>query len=245
MTTLNQIVAVEAGAKNTGESALTAFYHALSKHEQWTGLAKTYAPRDEDGERLPSEGTLVQLNGYELLGDLANALTRMFDVTATKDDGNTRARADVVVDGEVILSQVSVPTLLYLEKKLDVLATTVLKRLPVLAPDTKWTWDEDQSLHRSEPVLTTRSKKIPRNHEKAPATDKHAAQVEVYFEDVVVGDYTRTDFSGAFTAKEKKSLLDKVQKLAAAVKQAREQANMAVVEDVNIGKKVFEYLGWI
>jgi len=91
-------------------------------------------------------------------------------------------------------------------------------------------------------VQTTKTKKIPRNHVKAEATDKHPAQVEVYYEDVVVGYWRTVKFSGALPASRVKELLDRVDKLQQAVKFAREEANNSEVTDQHIGDRFFAYL---
>jgi hypothetical protein len=244
MTRLNQIVAIEKGAKATGEGALTRLYHNFQRQAQWGGLIRTYVPKDDDGDKLPPESTLVQIKGAPALKTAARELARLLDVTATKDMGNTVARADVVVDGVMILTQVSVTTLLALEKKLDILRTTVLSKIPTLDSADTWEFDDNEQVYRSVPVGTIRTKKIPRNHVKAAATDKHPAQVEVYYEDVNVGTWTTTKLSGAFSSARKAELLEKVAQLAEAVKKAREEANSVTVEDVKIGDRVFEFLGW-
>lgn len=72
-------------------------------------------------------------------------------------------------------------------------------------------------------MRTVRTKKVPRNHVKAEATDKHPAQVDVYYEDVPVGYWTTVKFSGALPARRVNELLDRVEKLQQAVKFAREE----------------------
>lgn len=241
---LNQVVAIEKGAKTIGEQAVTGAYHQAQKLGPWSGVIRTYQPKDDDGDRLPSESTRVQVKGQDVLNSVRLNLGRLLDVTATKDEGNTQARADVVVDGEVVLSQLPVPTLLYLEKKLADLQNSVLRSLPVVDPADSWEWDENQGVYKAEPVETVRTKKVPRSFTKAPATDKHPAQVEVFTEDVAVGTWTTTKLSGAFTETRKAELLAKVQRLIQAVKAAREEANVTEVRDVRIGEAVFDYLGW-
>jgi hypothetical protein len=241
---LNQVIAIEKGAKATGEASLTAAYHAAQKLGPWNGVTRVYQPKDEDGDTLPPESTRVQFKGQDLLNSVRLNLGRLMDVTATKDEGNTQARADVIVDGELILSQLPVPTLLYLEKKLGDLQNSLLRSLPVLDPADDWNLDENQGVYKSEPVQTVRTKKVPRAFEKAKATDKHPAQVEVFTEDIPVGTWTTTKLSGAFTETRKAELLEKVRRLIQAVKEARELANVTEVRDVRIGEAVFDYLGW-
>jgi hypothetical protein len=60
----------------------------------------------------------VQVKVGEVIRQTAAALTRLFDVTATKDWTNRTAVADVTVDGETMLSGVPVTYLLFLEKQL-------------------------------------------------------------------------------------------------------------------------------
>jgi hypothetical protein len=167
----------------------------------------------------------------------------MLDLTATMDAGNQAARADVVVDGAVVLTAVPVTTLLTLEKKL-VDYVTLVGKLPVLDPSETWTYSDNSESFQTTPSAKTRSKKVPRNHVKAAATDKHPAQVEVYYEDVVVGDWTTIQFSGAIPEARRRELVEKATKLQAAVKVAREQANMTDTPDVKIGDAIFAALGW-
>lgn len=189
MTKLNQIIAVEKGVKSAALRELAETQNLLQKPSLLAGITRTYQPKDEEGEQLPPEATRVQVKSEEVLRQTAATLTRLFDVTATKDWANRTAAADVVVDGETILDDVPVPYLLFLEKQLADLLTFV-KRLPVLDAAEAWGFDDSPDTWRTEPVRTIRTKKVPRNHVKAEATDKHPAQVEVYYEDIAVGYWT-------------------------------------------------------
>lgn len=240
---LNQSIALLKTGKSEGESALTKAYHAIQKTPLLAGVSKTYSPRDEDGEQLPAEGTRLQLRVPEIMAEAVGPLTRLLDLTATVDAGNQVARADVVVDGSVILSGVPVSTLLFLEKKLVDFAAFVA-RLPVLDAAETWMDGDDGLSYKTVPSSKVRTKKVPRVLEKAAATDKHPAQVEVWYEDIVVGDWTTVTFSGAITQRRQRELAAKVSKLQQAVKVAREEANATVVDDAKIGAAIFDFLGW-
>ena len=151
------------------------------------------------------------------------------------------AKADVVVDGQALLKDVPVAYLLFLEKQLVDLHTFV-RKLPVLDASESWEYDSSADCYATEPVQTVRTKKIPRNHVKAEATEKHPAQVEVYHEDVVVGYWRTIKFSGALPAKRVSTLLERVEKLQQAVKFAREEANNTEAVDKHVGDRVFGYL---
>lgn len=241
MARLNQIIAVEKGVKSRSFQELTEAHQKLQKPALLAGLARTYRPRDDEGEQLPPESTRVQVRAEELIRETGAILTRLFDVTATKDWANCVARADVVVDGVTLLSQVPVSYLLFLEKQLSDLHTFV-KKLPVLDAAETWNFDASADCYATEPVQTVRTKKIPRNHVKAEATEKHPAQVEVYYEDVIVGFWRTVKFSGALPARRVTELLERVEKLQAAVKFAREAANNIEAPEQKLGEKVFQYL---
>jgi len=240
---LNQIIALEKGAKAAGEGALTQLYHNVQKTGPMSGIARTYKPKDDEGDQLPPESTKLQLRVTELLRAATGPVGRLLNLTATKDAGNQVATADIVVDGVVILSHVPVTTLLALEKKLVGFANVVSK-IPTLDPSEEWQWDDAANSYRTRATDTVRTKKIPRNHVLAEATDKHQAQVQVYNEDVIVGKWSTIKYSGAIPETERAALAEKVAKLRAAVQVAREEANLTTVPDYKIGDKLFEYLGW-
>lgn len=79
-------------------------------------------------------------------------------------------------------AQVRVPYLPFLEKQLTDLHTFV-RKLPVLDAAESWNLDPSTDCWKTDPVRTIRTKKVPCNHVKAEAAEKHPAQVEVYFED--------------------------------------------------------------
>lgn len=241
MAKLNQIIAVEKGIKSESMRELTDAHQLLQKPALLSGISRTYRPKDEEGEQLPPEATRVQVKTEEVIRTTVQVLTGLFDITATKDWANGLAKADVVIDGKTILSQVPVSYLLFLEKQLADLHTFV-KKLPTLDASETWTFDTSTDSWATEPVQTSKTKKIPRNHVKAEATEHHPAQVEVYYEDVVVGYWRTIKFSGALPATRVNELTERVEKLQQAVKFAREEANSIEVQDQKVGAKVFEYL---
>src|SRR5579883_2811191 len=105
MARLNQIIAVEKGVKGQSAQELAEAQSALQKPTLLAGISRTYRPKDEEGEQLPPESTRVQVKADEIIRRTVESLTRLFDVTATKDCANCLAKADIVVDGETILAQ--------------------------------------------------------------------------------------------------------------------------------------------
>jgi hypothetical protein len=241
MPKLNQIIAIEKSVKNECNTAITAGYHELQKTALFAGIARTYTPKDEDGERFPPENQKVQKLAQDLLGFTADAMTKYWDITLTKDASNQKARADVVVDGAVLLKDVPVTFLLFLGKQLIDLATCV-KKLPVLDPSEAWHHDAATNAWKTEPASTSKMKKVPRAFTKAAATKEHPAQVDVFNEDVVIGNWSTVKYSGALPQKRITEILERIGKLQDAVKFAREEANATAATELHIGKQVFGFV---
>jgi hypothetical protein len=222
--------------------ALTQVHHGLQKQVLLAGISRTYQPKDDDGDQLPPESTRVQLVAEDKVDEVRGILTKLYDIVATKDYANTEARADIIVDGKVLLGAVPTTYLLFLEKALVDLHT-VIKKLPTLDPAESWARDTTTGgAYRTEPTRTVKTKKVPKNWVKAEATDKHPAQVEIFHEDVMVGTWTTVKFSGAMPQDRVNELLDRVETLQQAVKFAREEANTTEVKDVKVGETLFNYL---
>ncbi len=241
MAKLNQIIAIEKGTKSETSRVITDSYHFLQKEALLSGISRTYKPRDEDGDQLPDENSKVQVKVQDEVKKFTTALTKLFDITLTKDSANSEARANIEIDGKVLLTNVPITTLLFLEKQLVDLHTYV-KKLPTLSPAEEWKFDNATNVFRTESFKTTKTKKVLRNHVKAQATDKHPAQVDVFSEDCVIGDYSTTRFSGALPAKDVSEFLTRVEQLQRAVKFSREEANSIDAPEQQCGQKIFDFV---
>lgn len=238
---LNQLIALDKTVKAEANQAFTGAYHTVQKTPLFAGITRTYQPRDDAGEKLPGEGSRVQVTVPDVIKNARAAMERLMDLTATKDRTNQDARADIKIGETVIAEGVPVSTLLFLEKQLVDLATFV-KKMPLLDPAEQWSPSDQAGVWVTDPKITARSKKVPRNHVKAKATDKHPEQVELYHEDVVVGDWTTKILSGNIPAKQAQAYLERITALTQAVKIAREEANLTAVTDLKIGPSIVGYV---
>lgn len=241
MTKLNQIVSVEKGVKNRIQTAVTELYKEAQHPALFEGFNKKYKPNEEGGETFPSENKKVQKTAHDVLQQAASSLTEIFDVTASKDFANCHALADVVVDGKVLLSKVPATYLLFLEKQLTDMHTLVAA-LPTLDSAETWAWDQNANLFKTEPTTTGRTKKVQKALVLYPHSDKHPAQTQLITEDVNIGTWEQTKFSGAIPANNKTQLLAKLETLSKAVKFAREEANTVDAPTQSVGTKVFTWL---
>lgn len=242
MTKLNQIIAVSNGRKASCTAAVTELYKLLQKPELFSGLERKYQPLDDEGEKLPSETKIVQKKVGEVLSEAQDHLVELFDIIAIQEYANCEAKADIKVGEQVIARAVPVSYMLFLEKQLDNIKSIVSK-VPVLSTDVKWSKSQsDPSVYITDVVTTTRTKKVPKAFVKAPATDKHPAQVDIFTEDVLVGNWNKVDISGAVSIKERDTMLKKVDSLRDAVKAAREEANSIEVKKIDIGRLITNYI---
>lgn len=241
MPKINQILAVEKNKRTVLHKEITELHRQTQQPALMTGHQKTFVPKEEDDETYPPEERKVQILHQDALDDVSDRLASLMDVTATKDWSNCKARADVVVGGEVFLKEVPVTYCLFLEKELTDLQTFVSKMVE-LDPAQNWTYDANSGQYRSDSTTTHKTKKLQKPIVLYDATPEHPAQTQLITEDVVIGHWTTTHFSGAIPRPKKRHLLERIQELHDAVKFAREQANSLEAEEPRIGKKILGYI---
>jgi hypothetical protein len=246
MAKLNQINAVEKGMKTRVYEAVTEAHKQLQKDDLFNGITRKYRPKDDDqtkptGEVLPDESKAVTLRVANVIKETGDKLVELLDVSAVRDWANCSARADVEVNGKVLLQQVPVTYLLFLEKQLNDMHTFV-KKLPTLHAGESWSFDEAQDLYATKVTESTRTKKITRPLIMAEATREHPAQVKEVTEDVLVGYWATTKYSAAMPASQVNAMLTRVEELQRAVKFAREKANETVCEKIEVGRSVIDFV---
>lgn len=240
---LHQLIAVEKTVQKTGEDAFTRAYQAAQKPEPFTGIIRTYQPLADDGFVFPGESKKVLATSENLLSSAQSALEQLFDHVASKDNANRFATADIVVNGVTLATAVSVPTLLWLEKRLVSIREFLLK-LPTLDPAESWTLDEANGVWRSETYKTVKQNKVTKFRVPAggEATKEHKAQIVQYQEDEIEGTWSTVKLSGAMPANRRNALIHRTDELAKAVKVAREEANSIEVTPVSIGNSLLNYM---
>lgn len=205
------------------------------------GFTKVYAPLEAEGDTFPDESQPVATTVSKTLDGVEAALGKFINAAVQKEISNTSATADVVIDEEVLLKDMPATALLNLEARLGEFRS-VVALIPTLDPGVRWTYDEANGVYVTEPAEQYRTKKVPRAQVMYEATVEHPAQVEQYFEDVRVGELTTIQFSGRITAVAKEGLLERVDALARAVKQARQRANDTEATNREVSEAIFEYL---
>jgi hypothetical protein len=239
---LNQLIAIVTGEKTSTQKKITELYKRVQHGDLFSGISRTYIPKDDEGERLPSENKKVQVTAEEVLESARNILRPFWDLLLTQDDCNCSAKADITIDNNVLVSEVPVTFLLFFEKQLVDLRTLV-EKIPTLDPAEEWRKPAGDIYNVTGPIETLKTKKVPKNHVKAEATKEHPAQVEVYHEDVIIGTWKTFKYSGALAPADKAKMLERIDILIKATKVAREEANNEEVTNMQDKmKKVFDYI---
>lgn len=238
---LHEVVAVRKGVKSRVYSEITTLHRGSDKADLFNGLLKEYTPKDEAAETLPPESKKVQKIVEDLLKQTAKLQAEAWDIEATQEYGNQTAKADLVVGGQTLLTNVPVTLLIYLEKQLNDLRTFVAA-LPTLDSDKDWEADPNSKLFRTKPVRTHHTGKVEKQVVVVQATKEHPAQWTTVKDDVTIGYWDKCFFSGALPVPRKEALVERIDKLQIAVKEARSRANGTEVERMKIGDAVFGYL---
>jgi hypothetical protein len=229
---LHEAIAQRKGEIGRNKARLTDAYQGFQKPTIFNGFVKTYKPVDADGEQLPGENKRVQRNVSANLNSIRESLNTLWDVHSSVERGNCDARGDIVVNGETILADVPVTSLLFFENQLTDLRTTV-EKIPTLSPDFIWTKDENDGLYKTDVVTTHRNVKSQRAIVLYDATPDHPAQTSLIEEPKLAGYWHGVQHSIAAPATEKAALLSRVETLLDAVKAARARANSSEAPTVD------------
>ncbi|HEY1700808.1 MAG TPA: hypothetical protein VGG75_13935 [Trebonia sp.] len=248
---VHQLLAIIGGLSTDAETSLARLTHILGTKELFSGMEKKSRLADEPdkdnkGPRrkvTPDQVTRVRYTAVQAMDDAAKLLTGKWDTALTLDTAQGAAKADVVVDGDTVLTGVPVRHLVYLEGELTKLQTLVTA-LPELDAVQDWTDEnaEPGQWRSRVPQEGDKKEKVMFNWHRGNGTDKFQEQVDVTTRDQVVEYNSTVNYSGALPRQRKALLLERLSKLRTAVKMAREEANSATVTPLNEGADIF---GWL
>ena len=241
---LHSILSVEPDKKGVAEKILNESINTFSKkHDHFNGQLRKYAPvNDGDTELFDDEKKLMVTTVKEKLEYTEKAIIDLIDVLYQKEQTNTLAKCDLVVDGVVLAKDVPATVLLNLENRFKAIRQ-MYTEIPTLSPDEEWSKDDTQdNVYKSKPKVTYKTKKVTTPFVLYPATDKHPAQVKEAVEDIRQGSWTTFKWSGMLSPSEKSVLLGRVDNLIQAIKLARVKANDQEAATCKIGSVLFDYI---
>jgi len=237
----SQILAVERGIKSKAQKGSTELFRALQAPQLFAGFTKNYVPLEEGTEAFPLETQRVQMVMADVEADYRQAEVEAITVTSTKNHGNTIIKADIVVDGVLILKDIAPPDLIDIGNKLkDVY--TFYSKAPTLDPAYDWDWDASLGVWKTPVAKSHRGQKVQRPIVLYDATEHHPAQTAMVSEDIIVGHWHTTKFSGAMPLPLKKKRLARIVQLQKAVQFAIQEANAQPIKDVRSGVSIFDFI---
>lgn len=251
MAKLHEVLAIEADlegkAKRIIEEATNTF---KSKPHLFQGKLRTlslFAGDDEvsksAAEAAERQEQVLVTTVQDKLAYLWESLIGHWNAVAQKEATNQTAKADIVVNGVTLLTDVPVTLLLSLESKLKLLRG-IYEVVPTLEPNIHWTDASDvgPNVKRAPETKTLKTAKVTDYKTVAAPTDKHPAQVVQVQKDVNVGAYTQSITSGLITPAQKSVWLARIDDLLRSVKQARQRANEAQLVTVRPTELLMKYI---
>lgn len=237
MPKLHELLAVE------GELASRVDFKGLkelfAQSQKFLGQVRKYRPLEDNGKTQPDEITNLSTTVETEVRQLFKVFADWADTSLQKEVTNMRTNAVIELDG--VKFELPAPALLNLESKLANLRS-VLEAIPVNDTTERWEWDAESQTYVSAPRVTYRTEKVPKSIVGYEATDKHPAQVQWYTEDVRVGEWTTIIRSGMISPSKKREVLQRLDKIAAEVKKARQRANDVEVVEVKLADTLLKYV---
>lgn len=243
----HELLAVEGQLKSqsaTTRADLKATFE--KKRHLFEEKRSTFVPVEEGAPPVVEQQSDIQTNVHDELKWLASLWSKAIDVSLWVAVGNQTAKADVVLDdGTTLLTAVPATALLELEKRANEILE-LAKSIPTLDPAKGFREAPDRGAHiyAAREVTKTRTKKTQRPLVLYPATPEHPAQTQLVVEDVLTGRVTEQEWSGLITPARKGEIINRVETLARAIKQARQRANENDLgtDGPKAGKAIFDYL---
>ena len=179
----------------------------------------------------------------ESLNYMACVLGDYWDVMYQKEATNQVAKSDIVLDGQVLLKDVPVTFLLCMENRMKDIRP-VLEAIPTLSPGVDWKLDSAYGnyIYKAPVTNDVKTKEDIDYRIVVQPTDKHPAQVVQTKQQFNIGQYARTEWSGLISSAEKAVLLDRFDKLARAIKEARQRANDVEAVTTKVADKMLTAL---
>lgn len=233
MAKLHELLAVEGQLKGQAKATGTELRATFEKKRHlFEEKRVTFHPSGEGQEPKTEQQSDLQSKVPDELAWITEIWAKAMDVSYKVAVANTLARADVVLDGATILTNVPATALLELEKRLGEAQELVLA-VPTLDPAKGFQLDADRGkdVYRARERSGERTKKVQQPIVLFPATPEHPAQTQLISVDIPVGRVVEQEWSGLVTPAQKGDMLSRVEALRRAVKQALTRANAVEVPE--------------
>lgn len=243
---LHEILAVEKSLETVAKKLLAESKKTMGKPQLFTGTNKQLKLFDDSLSHLETTDTVtLDTTVNENLEYTLDEVSKYWDAVAQKDLANQSACADVIVDGDVILTDVPATTLLGLESKLNEIRK-LFDSIPTLQPGKEWIIDEGNGKANvymtSTPEIRHKTETVIDAKVLYEATKEHPAIVKEFSKVNVVGQSEIVTWSGMVSPYTKAKWLSRLEKVLVAVKQARQRANKQKVDIIEVADPIFKYI---
>ncbi len=254
MTKLHEILAVEPDLEGTAKKIVKETERTFERAELFLGFDRTWEMFAEADQREtpPAERQRMETTVGERLDYTAKHLTKYYDGVLTKELANQEAKADLAMDGKVLIKDAPATFLLGLETKLKSLRE-MYGRIPTLPMGKEYV--ADLSIHPNawrakDPEIRYKSRKTFQHKVLVPAQfpkegeggTSLPAQIERWEENENVGQSTKNLWFGSVPSAEKAAILARLDALIQACKRARQRANDIEIKRQNVCRALFQFI---
>lgn len=245
MGAIHELLAVEKDAEKETGTAINELVELFKKTPMFLKAHKSLKMYDDNvAPDFPEEFKEMSAKVLECLDRFKQVSGNYYDIIYQKGKSNQSAKADVIIDGVIIIKNVPVSVLLDLESKLSK-ARQVYESIPVLPAGNEWEKDEslgDGIYKLVHDEKTSKTEKTFKHKVLCEPTPHHPAQIEKWQETIVIGIYTKKIWCSMISASDKAKLLQKFDQLLIAIKKARQRANQTEADTSTIGDRIFNFI---
>lgn len=243
---LHELIAVRGSIRTQMVKVIADLTNTFEKKpHHFTARIKSFIPKGEEAAAKVEEHLELQTTIRKELAWIQSYLIKAIDISHAVNIGNTQAQADIILeDGAILALKVPATTLLELEDFLEEIRKFA-SHIPTLDPAKGFHPDSNASdgtyvAREVEKIRTQATKKV---YVLYSATKEHPAQTQLVDEQVPIGTIREQEWSAMMTPAQKGNLLDRIEKLIRAVKQARSRANETeVMGPTKIGGLLLSYI---
>lgn len=220
-----------------------AFRESIKKYDHLIELDSAAAKEALEASKTTT--SLMTTTVLERLKYDAGHLARYMTLRLQIDEGNRDAKADLIVDGEVLMQDLPALFLQPLEQWLVDFRSRIIRAPTVqnnLAVEQVAIRDLTGVWHVKDPSVTLAEETITVFTSVAKATDKHAEQVREVPTRKTVGRYTEDVWYGSLTSAQKADILTRIDKMVMAVQEARSRANRVPVPQKRQTEVITNYI---
>jgi len=245
MAKLHELLAVESDlenvSKNTVAEALNTF---TKKPHMFFGYEKRLENFNENLPEAPRERQELTTTVKDKIDYVNQHIARYFDAVLQKECTNQIAKADIIINGNIIAKDIPATFLLGLETKFKSIRA-LYDAIPTLPSGIGWDVDVtmgEDVFRSSNPEKKYRTAKTFKHKVLYEATDHHPAQIERWEENENIGMYITDKWTGLISVAQKSELLERMDILIRAIKKARQRGNNTPVVKEKIATTLFNYV---